>query len=417
MEYSFSERKFIESFNAKSIEEKSVDAMRLTHKPDNEFKLFPYKASGKIQAPIVTELEDVVCEFFREVFRIKTDEITFEELCEDLFEEIDIEDEDKDFFKDMVQSMFFRNNNFIASNIGLYQYQTTCNNKSAENLAHFLFSVLGINEQNCEFIEEVKAKCKYNVLENMVIEIIESKKVTLSENRQKYFCVNTDIQEKFREDFCFMLESGMTSLEDISDLFSLYYFYYVSQTCFTLDKFLYGKRDEKVKLYFALDWEKVSKNRLCCTLGWELLQGSINHMFSHAITLEILNQTESKTMMDYISFGEFVLNDPYYDEIIAQEIIRAESIYCSYVGDFKGFSNIPYQSIDCLTEKAIIHLFKCVEAQFVNTERKRANQFYNEKFSMGEQLAIQTTTKKQDSDAKDGRGNVLKATLLNNEKE
>ena len=47
MGYSFSEEKFITSFNAKSTEEKSADSMRLTHKPDGAFKLFPYKASGK----------------------------------------------------------------------------------------------------------------------------------------------------------------------------------------------------------------------------------------------------------------------------------------------------------------------------------------------------------------------------------
>ena len=37
MGYSFSEEKFIMSFNAKSTEEKSVDSMRLTHKPDGAF--------------------------------------------------------------------------------------------------------------------------------------------------------------------------------------------------------------------------------------------------------------------------------------------------------------------------------------------------------------------------------------------
>ena len=103
-------------------------------------------------------------------------------------------------------------------------------------------------------------------------------------------------------------------------------------------------------------------------------------MFSHAITLEILNQTTSKKMVDYISLGEFAKENPEVDEQIADEIAKAEEVYCSYVGDYKGFEAIPYQQETTETEKNIRHLYKCVEGQFLNTDRKRANQFYNEKF-------------------------------------
>lgn len=381
MGYIFSEEKFIASFNAKSTEEKSADSMRLTHKPDGAFKLFPFKASGKNQAPIVMNLEDVVSGFFREVQGKKTEEINFDSLCEAVFEEVEIDDEDLDFFKDMLQSLFFVENVFIANNLGLYPYQTVTNNKSAENLAHFLYSVLGITEEDCKAIEKAKNKYRFNVLEDMVIQTMEAKKVTEAESREPYFCVKTDLQEKFRKDFYFMLESGMTSLEDFSNLFSIYYFYYVSQTCIILDHFCAGTRDNKVEFYYALDWEKVSKNRLCCTSGWEKLQGSIAHMFSHAITLEILNQTVSDKKWDYIAFSEYLKEHPDEDPQIAEQIRKAESVYCSYVGDYKGFDRISYQVSKTETEKAIKHLYKCVETQFLETDRRRANQAYNEKYS------------------------------------
>ena len=92
MDYTFSEEIFIESFNAKSSESKSIDSMRLTHKADNKFKLFPYKASGKSQAPVVTELEDVVSGFFREALNKKTESIEFEDLCTSILSEIEVEE-------------------------------------------------------------------------------------------------------------------------------------------------------------------------------------------------------------------------------------------------------------------------------------------------------------------------------------
>lgn len=381
MDYKFDEEKFIESFNAKSSETKSVDSMRLTHRADNQFKLFPFKASGKAQAPIVTDLEDVVSGFFREASNKQTEPIDYEDLCTSMLEEVEVESEDIEYFKDLIQSLFFVGKDFVANNFGLYPYQTMTNNKSADNLAKFLFSVFGVNEVDCNVIEKAKDKYRCNVLEDMVIKTIEEKKVSDADEKVPYYCIKTDIQEKFRKDFYFMLESGMTSLEDLSNLFAIYYFFYVSQTCIILDHFCSGKRDDEVKFFYALDWEKVSKNRMCCIEGWEKLQGSISHMFSHAITLEILNQTLNEQMYDYIAFGEATREDNYEDVRIADEVKKAEQTYCSYVGDYKDFDKISFQQGATKTEEAIRHLYKCVEAQFLGTERKRANQFYNEKFS------------------------------------
>lgn len=381
MKYIFDDKLFVENFNAKSMEEKSADSFRLTHKPDNCFRLFPFKASGKSQAPIVYELEDVVSCFFRETLNKNTEKIVCDKLCSAILDEVDIEEKDIEFFIDLIQSIFFKDENFYATNIGLYPYQTATNNKSAINLAHFLCSVFGISEKDREQIISASKKYTYNVLEDMVLNTIEKMKTGENYSQVPYYVVKTNIQEKFKRDFYYMLESGMTSIEDLANLFSLYYFYYVSQTCIILDQFCTGKRDGEVKLYYALDWEKVSKNRLCCNYGWELLQASINHMFSHAITLELVNQTQDENMHDYISIYELIKEGSLIDEEVAEEIKRAETIYCSYVGDYKDFGSVPVQQGNTSTEKALRHLFKCVELQFLNTERKRANQFYNEKFS------------------------------------
>ena len=379
MEYRFNEEKFIENFKVKKS--KSVDSMRITHKANNQFKLFPYKASGKLQAPIVTELEDVVSGFFREALNIKIDPIKFDVLCADVLEELEVADSDLDYFRDLMQNMFFDGDHFNAENIGLYPYQTSSNNKSAESLAHFLFSVFGMDKSDCQKIEQAKNSYKFNVLEDVVIKAIENKEVSKSNRQSSYFVIKTGQQNRFKDDFYFMLKNGMTTRDDFSNLFSIYYFYYVSQTCITLDHFCTGEREREEKLYYALDWEKVSKNRLCCEEGWEQLRGKISHMFSHAITLEVLNQTLDENMYDYIAFGRLAKEDAGQDAALAEEIMRAETIYCSYIGDYKEFDRIEVLPGNSKTEEAIRHLYKCVESQFLNTERKRANQFYNEKFS------------------------------------
>lgn len=101
MGYRFSVEKFKENFNAKDITDKSIDSVRITHRPDGNFQVFPYKATGKAQAPIVTELETVVSGFFREVLKKKTEPIEYNTLCAKLLEELEIEEEDTDYFKDI----------------------------------------------------------------------------------------------------------------------------------------------------------------------------------------------------------------------------------------------------------------------------------------------------------------------------
>lgn len=381
MEYKFSQDKFISNFNAKDTTNKSADVCRVTHKPDNQFKLFPYKASGKSQAPIVGDLKDVVSAFFRRVLNVKTGPVDAESLCNAMLENIEIAEEDIDFFKETIQNILFREKDFVADSISLYPYQTATNNKSSENLAFFLFSVMEMNKEDYKKIETIIAENKFNVLEEMVVEAIKLNGGVESIEKVPYFAVKRDIQKRFKYDFYYMLESGITSLEDFANLLSIYYFYYVSQTCIILDQFCGGKRDGEVKLYYALDWEKVSRNRKCCEEGWEKLQGNINHMFSHAITLEILNQIDDLQMLDYISLGKMAKENRLIDEKIANEVENAERTYCDFIGDYKEFDKIRPAEGGSKTESSIIHLYKCVEAQFIHTDRHRANQFYNEKFS------------------------------------
>ena len=300
MEYQFDYATFCKTFNVK--DDKAIDSLRLTHTQDINFKLFPYKASGKTQAPIITELEEVVSDFFRKSLKLESEPVQYESLCDNIITEMDIEDEDIEIFKEMIHSLFFEGDNFVAKNLGLYPYQTKVNNKSVDRLAGFLIDVLGLNGNDCNIIEQAMKNYPYNVVEKLVVDAIQTSKIGSTNNNKSYFPVVIGVQEKFKNDFYFMLNTGMTSLDDLSNLLAVYYFYYMSQACVTLDNFGSGKRNSPVQLYYALDWEKVSKNRKCCVEGWERIQSSANHMFSHAVTLEILNQHKfSGVMLDYIS--------------------------------------------------------------------------------------------------------------------
>lgn len=381
MSYTFDETIFKQTFHVKETDEKAEDTLRLKHAADKRFKIFPFKASNATKVPIVYQLEEVVCSFFRLTMDMETKPILLDEICEQIKNEIGIEDHDFSFFKEMIRSMFFKNHCFTADHFGLYPYQTQDENKSIDQIAQFMFDIFGLNADDCSKIKSKKETYSYHVLEKILMDTMQEYEQHDLPKDKPYFCMIPDVQKKFKEDFYFMLDTEMTNLEDLADLFSLYYLYYIAQTCITLDQFCAGNRCRPVKFYFALDWERVSRNRQCCVEGWNALSNNLSHMFTHAVTLEIINQCSHETVYDYINLAKEAASSIQEDQRIAQEIIKAEALYRSYVGDYtQKFTEIKMPKGISQTDQAIQHLFKCVEMQFLDTKRNRANQAYNQKF-------------------------------------
>lgn len=80
MDYVFNEKIFKETFNVQEPDTKSQDVYRLRHNPNKKFKLFPYKANGKIH--IVYEMEEIISDFFKLALGIETEDILMDDLCQ-----------------------------------------------------------------------------------------------------------------------------------------------------------------------------------------------------------------------------------------------------------------------------------------------------------------------------------------------
>ncbi|MDE5757799.1 MAG: hypothetical protein K2H85_04220, partial [Allobaculum sp.] len=211
-EYSFDEALFKKSFSVK--DDKPETSYRLNHTADKCFKLFPYKATPKTASSIVYDLGDCISEFLRNALEMSTRPVEYEELFEKIHKILEIEDDDIELLKDIISSLFFKNGNFYAYNIGLYPYQTIIDNKSSEKIAEFLYCVLGLDDNDKEHIRVARDKYSFNVLEKMVVDSMEISNSEPKTKTEKYYQIIRSIQKQFKADFSFMLSSGMTSIED-----------------------------------------------------------------------------------------------------------------------------------------------------------------------------------------------------------
>ena len=378
MDYKFSEEAFRTNFNWKSTEEKGADSLRITHNNDFRFKLFPYNANGS--TPIVLDTKELIGEFIKVALKIKTPDTDFSSVEQKLRENVEASDEDFAQLSKTVKSIFYKDDDFLADNIGLYAYSGKPQNKSIPRTAKFLNNVFLMDDGEAGIIRNAMDHYHYNVLEKVITECLGSTTSEEETDSANYYVVFEDASNKFKRDFNYMLENGMSSPEDLSNLLALYYFYYTSQTSIVLDQFGQGDREKKTELYFALDWEKVSANRKCCQDGWKSLNETVSHIFSHAITLELLNQIEDASkMLDYKAISDAVRNGELDDTKTADEIRKIEEAYTDAVGDYTKFAEIPQKEGINETDSAMRHLFECVHTQFMQTDRHRANDVYVEK--------------------------------------
>ena len=389
--YCFDYDLFDETFK---IKDKNSN-MNLKHHTRNMFKLFPYLTSGKKISPIDLYPEEIVCEFVKTILNIECKLPNFDEITNSI--DVEIEEEYEGYFKNIISNIFFNDGNFKANNIALYKFHSFSSQKDVpyrevissseisliKDLCEFLVSVFDVDEEVKICLKKAMENYEPNVLESLMIDVLGKYVNNTDGKRENYFVIHSETAKKFKEDLLFMLENGMTDYSNFINLISIYYLNYVAQTCFILNRFCNVDRSESMKLYFGLDWEKISLNRDCCKNGWKLIKPLIENMFSHAVTLEILNQiTDSTVKYDYIKLGQLAKSDKTLDIQLANEINKATLYYVSKIKDCPQLSEVEKIQYGTQTETEIQYLFSCIKEQFVNTSRHRAQEKYAEKFEL-----------------------------------
>ncbi len=356
------------------------DGTKIKHSPGKTFKLLPYVAKNNI--PAVISLDHVLGRYICKIRGEEPVDITPEELFERIAEETEIEPGQEDTFYELMRQLFFQKNGEIRPlNLDLI-CRTPCSDNSERKLADYLIDVLGekSNLQDILVKKKTMLASNSNVLEQLVISKMEMKEVS-DVSGIGYFPVTKSLVRYFESDFSFLLDSTGFIKEYLTQLLEFYYFTYTAQVCLQLDRFLNGDRETIIPLYFCVDWEKTSQSRKCYSEGWKKLSESVEHIFAHAIVLEIINQTESDCApLDYISIKEMIGHDADTDKKIAEQISEITDVYRLAITDCSEMMELKKEVTPFdLSAGEIRYLFNSVRTQF-ELKRKRPYDAYAEKY-------------------------------------
>ena len=361
------------------------DGNRFTHNAAKKIKLFPFVTNNN--ALIIRTLSGVIGEWLRIVKKQKFQAREANDIISSIIENVDVDDEYKDKFFHVLKELYWDEKGQIRPNSIDSMIYIPVSDQSEEKMAQYLFSVLSSDDQLQEIVEKAieQASRQANVLEKAVMETLREGCI-VTEEKERYFTLHTAAREVFAEDLRFVLENPSRTKDYLVDLLEFYYFFYTSQSCLLLDQFEHGDRNKIVPLYFSLDWEKTNKARDCYKSGWIQLKPAINNLFYHAITLDILNQSNSDDRYDYIAIKAEETDENKAD--MAEQIRGVTELYrhaivsISQASECEEFNNIVKRDELGEVFSEIRYLYDSVKVQFEHTGRSRASDGYVEKFLM-----------------------------------
>ncbi len=354
---------------------------KLVHSVGNRFKLFPFVTQNN-SAP-VDELSNLVGTFLCKIEDQKPVGLSASELADAIGEVTIIEQGDEKYFVDMIRALFFEDDGRLRPlNLKMLAH-TSHKEVSEEKVADYLVDVLGekCNLENIINASTNREAATLNVLERLAIKNLQYETVS-TDGELPYYRVVNSLKNVFENDFEYILQSQMRIREYLIPLLELYFFSYTAQSCLQLDRFMQGERDENIPVYFCLDWEKTSQSRRCFTEGWQMLQASIEKMFAHAVTLEILNHTTpSSGKADYIGLNDVLMDSPNLEMSLIAGINELTAIYRAAIPEKNAVKEHfnDEKGSDSLAS-SIKELFDTVKYQFENSGRKKPYDTYAGKF-------------------------------------
>lgn len=354
------------------------NGLGIKHNSNKNFKLFPFTTSGSV----IESLESTIGAYMRIMLCLKDTPLEIPTLKQRITQELNVAPEDLVVFNEVIDSLFFSNGSIRPTNLKMFTY-ISGGDIAEKHLAYYLASVLSPKEEVMKIIREAdeRESLSGNVLEGLMQRALPRMKDD-NESKDEYFPITHVSDTVFLDDLQYILENSNRTKEYLVELLEYYYFFYTSQTCLQLDRFLEGDRSDLVPLYFSLDWEKTNRARKCYTDGWKRLEKSIWQIFVHANVLEILNQRKSEDRYDYISIGQMISADPSLDSIIASQIYPLTEAYRMAITDCGEMRDLCRSDGESdVAEAEIRFLFNSIKTQFsFSDSRHGVDQKYSNKF-------------------------------------
>lgn len=351
---------------------------RFQHKTNKHFNMFPF--TGSTSDKTVDSFDNILGAFIRTLYSLDAPkEIDRDSIIKNICSNVECEGNSVLSLQSVIKELFFIDEHTIrCTSFNMFKY--TPASKNEQKISEYL--IRAICDENAIINALKDSQTANNILDLMVEEHLPM--LQSMENKTNYLSLFPFIKQYFTKDLIFLIKDKNTDYNGIISLISYYYFFYTSQVILYLNKFCLGTT-EITPVFFCVEWEKTSISRECFSRGWKQIDSKLKTMFSHAVLLEMLNQTsETEKKYCYSDILEEYKNATLEKQhMIFAEIEELKNNYTTKYIEQDGFTfeqgNYQANDIDSL----IRGFFDDIMLQFEKdkTSRRRANEAYPNSFN------------------------------------
>lgn len=347
-----------------------------SHRTNIRYNLFPFVSSTSDEP--LDNFDNILGAFLCNIYSLsQPDGVNRDEIISNICKDMVFNSEaDKVVFCNIIKDIYFTDSrNLKFKSVNTYKY--TFSKKNDKKISEYIVSVL------CDKNKIIAALSDRNSSDgNLFDKLVESHLPELDkkDDMKKYVCLMPKIAEYFTKDLICLINDKNFEFSDMIQLISYYYFFYTSQTILHLNYFC----KEPVNIYpvyFCMDHEKTSRNRYCRTMGWHQIDVKLRTMVSHAVLLEMLNQTDSEKRYSYSDiFNEYLSASAEEKKIIYSSIEKLKNLYRTNYAKPEGFTyeNKNYKPDDI--ESLIRGFFDDIMLQLEKSSRSRIKYSYKNSF-------------------------------------
>lgn len=373
MGYMINQTVFDATFNKKG---------QFNHMTNVHYNLFPYNTKDQADK-ILADFDGILGAFFQEIYSVEMpNNISREDIIKKICDNVSFPDNSLNRYKleNILRKLYFADDHTLkCNNLNMFKYISCAKNVS--KISEYIVST--ICDKNTIISSLLNHK---RITSNVMDVLVEEHLPELSEKKSgiKYISLFPQIKELFTKDLVCLIENSNTEFYDFIQLISYYYFFYTSQVILRLNEF-FSPSDDIIPLYFCMGWEKTSQSRACYNQGWHRLEDLLDEMFSHAVLLEMLNQTGLDKKYSYKDIlDEYNSSDDNQKNEIFSCIENLKVKYRNNYAPDEDFEDNFKYAPSSYTRSDLTELIKefhsDIMLQFKKSSRKRANEAFQKGF-------------------------------------
>jgi len=311
----------------------------IKHDFNDEFTFLPFQ-SRTPNRPNYKEFgfTKIIGEFSRLLFDKKWEnDLSLEILLTNLNDKIDYDSKDEKYLKAIINDYLFDESQELSIvHPCLYLYVPVSSNKSKTGeleVAKFFRDVM-FHE-----FPQIKDYFTFSMNEdisksNALISLLLENLPELNEKEvtSNYFPKLDYVLEIFRSDMSFALEHEDFFNKNIEELFSYYYFFYITQLCLKLSLPSEYKSVDSIhsveKLFFLVDGESASSTRETIDTGFELIKSNNNSLIDKIYIVDYVNKLLGTKGLFIQELRDEVNN------LNKDDFSRFISVFKSFVGEY-----------------------------------------------------------------------------------